>query len=251
MIEFTRSHHRTIAGILALFDGAFLERAECFFGGGTQIALAYGEFRESRDIDFLCASRAGFRMLRETVNERSLGAVFRQPVHLARDVRADRDGVRTFVEFDQVKIKLEFVLEGRIDLAGIHDPRLGLRVLDVPSRIAEKLLANADRGLDRTTRSRDLVDLAFCAAHHPLAELKPGLALAEAAYGTAVRRQLAAVLDQFVTDRRYLGDCLRSLGIKDAATLRRGLTRLRRLATPNASARPGPAKARSKTRPRG
>ena len=147
MIEFTRSHHLTIAGILALLDGAFLDRAECFFGGGTQIALAYGEFRESRDIDFLCASRAGFRMLRETVNERSLGAVFRKPVRLAREVRADRDGVRTFVVFDQVKIKLEFVLEGRIDLA-------------------------------------------FCAAHHPLAALKPGMALAEAAYGAAVRRQL-------------------------------------------------------------
>jgi hypothetical protein len=231
MVEFRREHHRMIAEVLSALDGKFLARADCFFGGGTQIALAYGEFRESRDIDLLCGSRVGFRMLRETVNDRSLGAVFRRQLPLAREVRADRDGVRTFIEAGDVRIKLEIVLEARIDLAGELDTALGVPVLDVTSRIAEKLLANTDRGLDRATRSRDLIDLAFVAAHHTLEELRAGLLVAETAYGAAVRRELSSVLQRLSAERVYATDCVRSLGIEDIATMRRGLARLRRLAT--------------------
>lgn len=39
-----------------------LSEAQCYFGGGTQLAMTYGEYRESRDVDFLCSSRDGFRM---------------------------------------------------------------------------------------------------------------------------------------------------------------------------------------------
>jgi len=34
------------------------------------LAMTLGEYRESRDIDFLCSSREGFRSLRETVTDR-------------------------------------------------------------------------------------------------------------------------------------------------------------------------------------
>ena len=51
-------------------DAGFLARAECYFGGGTMLAMTLGEYRESRDIDFLCSSREGFRSLRETVTDR-------------------------------------------------------------------------------------------------------------------------------------------------------------------------------------
>jgi hypothetical protein len=53
MPEFRRTHHRAIARVLRAMDAEFLARAGCFFGGGTQLAMTLGEYRESRDIDFL------------------------------------------------------------------------------------------------------------------------------------------------------------------------------------------------------
>lgn len=58
--------------VIALLDriDAPLFRAapECWFGGGSAVSLRCEEFRVSRDVDFLCASRDGYRMLRERVH---------------------------------------------------------------------------------------------------------------------------------------------------------------------------------------
>lgn len=227
MAEFRRPHHRRIAAILAAMDSKFLMSAGCYFGGGTQIALALDEYRESTDIDFLCASGAGFRQLRESVTENSLGLAFRRAPQLAREVRADRDGIRTFIAAGDVRIKFEIVLEARIPLAGAIDTKLGVPALDLDHMIAEKLLANADRGLDTSTGSRDAVDLAFLAARHGRAALGPGLEIAERAYGTAIMRSLERVLAYFASHRNYAGTCARALGIEDRATLNKGLSVLR------------------------
>lgn len=229
MAEFRRPHHRAVAALLGAMDGNFLTRAGCWFGGGTQIALSLGEYRESRDIDFLCASREGFRLLRETVREDSLGALARKPIALARELRADRDGIRGFLLHGDARIKFEIVLEARIDLAGHMDKRLGVPVLSPDCVAAEKFLANADRGLDTSTSSRDAIDLAFLAAAHGIEALGTGLEIAESAYGKEVRSRLAAVLGLFRTRRGYAAECARALGIEDTATLRRGLALLRRL----------------------
>ena len=210
-------------------DGALLKRSGCYFGGGTQVALAFGEFRESRDIDFLCSSRAGFRLLRETVTETSLGALLDKPLPLAREVRTDRDGIRTFIVADEQKIKFEIVLEARIELSGALDRKLGVPALDIDCMVAEKLLANSDRGLDASTNSRDLIDLAFIVAARGAAVLAPGMHMAESAYGTAVRRQLGLVLAKFASEQQYAAQCARSLGIEDTATLKKGLALLKRL----------------------
>lgn len=230
MPEFRRPHHRAVAALLAAMDAKFLDRAECWFGGGTQIALSLGEYRESRDIDFLCSSRKGFRLLRETVTEGSLGALARRPIALARELRIDRDGIRGFLKHGDARIKFEIVLEARIDLAGHLDKRLGVPVLSAECVAAEKFLANADRGLDTSTSSRDAIDLAFLAAAHGPEALVPGLRIAESAYGTEIRRRLTAVLAMFGARRGYAAQCARSLGIEDTTTLRRGLTLLRKLA---------------------
>ncbi|WP_255343899.1 nucleotidyl transferase AbiEii/AbiGii toxin family protein [Methylibium sp. T29-B] len=50
---FERPHHRRIATILAALDADVLVANDCLFGGGTAMALRYGEYRESVDIDFL------------------------------------------------------------------------------------------------------------------------------------------------------------------------------------------------------
>jgi len=230
MPELRKPHHRAVAAILSAMNVPFLERARCYFGGGTCVALLLDEFRESRDIDFLCSSRDGFRQLRETVTEGSLGRILRRKVPLAREVRADRDGIRTFIAAGDMRIKFEIVLEARIDLKSGPDRFFGVPVLDLECLSAEKFLANADRGLDESAKSRDVIDLAFLAAQHGVKTLEPGMRLAETAYGSAIRRYLELVLAKFAADSRYASACARSLGISDLATLRKGITALKSLA---------------------
>ena len=62
---FERPHHRRIAAILRALDADLLAVHFCWFGGGTAMALRYGEYRESVDIDFLVSDTAGYRALRE------------------------------------------------------------------------------------------------------------------------------------------------------------------------------------------
>lgn len=52
--SFTRPAHLQEHAMLSRLDSEFLARARCFFGGGTRIVLELGEYRESRDVDFLC-----------------------------------------------------------------------------------------------------------------------------------------------------------------------------------------------------
>ena len=92
--RYGNERHRAVAEILAQFDAGFLDRANCYFGGGTRIALALDEYRESADIDFLCSSREGYRLLRESVTEDSLGKVLGSAarVSLARPIKSDQYG---------------------------------------------------------------------------------------------------------------------------------------------------------------
>jgi len=46
---FRRRHHQHIELLLSALDGNLLRQQHCFFGGGTAIALCYGEYRESVD----------------------------------------------------------------------------------------------------------------------------------------------------------------------------------------------------------
>lgn len=147
--------------VLAAFNPDALAERSCYFAGGTAIALLCGEHRESVDIDFLCTTRHGMRDLRATVDSTSLGDLLRPGVHvtLARDVRADRYGVRTVVQVDGAPIKLEFVHEDRIDVTGAMIDALPVPVLNRSDLYAEKLLANTDRGTDAAILYRDMIDL--------------------------------------------------------------------------------------------
>lgn len=226
MPKFYRPHHRLIAGVLRSFNKELLTEARCFFGGGTQMAMTYGEYRESRDIDFLCSSRAGFRTMREQVTQVSLGKIVSGSLKLAREVRADRDGIRTFFEVDGARLKLEILLEARIDLDGGPSSVFHVPTLSRECAIAEKFLANADRGMDDSMMFRDLVDLAFAAVHAGEPDLSSGLELAEQAYGNAVRRSLKLAIEAFRENRSRAKASIESLGIENTATLRKGVRSL-------------------------
>ena len=223
---FRRPAHREVLAVLAAMNANFLRDAECYFGGGTRIVLELGEYRESKDIDFLCASRDGYRMLREAVGPASLGTIAGRSVKLARDVRADQYGVRTFLATASGTLKFEIVREARIALARSDVARIPVPCLDHAHCFAEKFLANADRGLDQATLSRDIVDLAFMVEGWDVADAEAGFALAESAYGASVRRSVAAVRERVRGDRSYRNRCVEGLGIEDAKTLSSGLKAL-------------------------
>ena len=209
-------------------DAGFLEQAQCFFGGGTQLVMSHGEFRESRDIDLLLSSQEGLRMLRETVDDRSLGRIFKGRIHLAREVRADRYAIRTFITEDPSAepLKFEIVVEARIELKGAMVNALAVPCLDPPSGIAEKLLANADRGRAKEYRARDVIDLAFVSLDADKAAFLAGYELAERAYGQVVLRELDEVLKMLDLEPRYRAQCVADLLITDVKALKKGLERL-------------------------
>jgi hypothetical protein len=224
---FRRPAHREVLALLAAMNAGLLRDCACHFGGGTRIVLELGEYRESKDIDFLCASQEGYRTLREAIGPSSLGRIVKgRGVRLAREVRADQYGIRTFFATATGTLKFEIVREARIALAGGTATRLPVACLDHTHCFAEKFLANADRGLDASTLSRDIVDLAFMIEGWEMAHARAGMAVAESAYGTSVRRSLGAVREKLRGERAYRNRCMEGLGIEDAKTLSAGLKAL-------------------------
>lgn len=228
-VKFRRPGHRRVLRLLSALDGAFLTESKCYFGGGTRIVLELGEYRESKDVDFLCSSRDGYRRLREGVSESSLGRIAKRGISLARDIRADQYGIRTFIEIDETSLKFEIIREARIDIEGEQVAGIPVTCLSRLQCFAEKFLANADRGLDASTLSRDIVDLAFMIAGWSKDEAKSGMVIAEAAYGDSVRRSLAAVIRKMKEDQAYRKRCIEGLGIADRKTLTAGIRALAKL----------------------
>lgn len=74
---------------------------------------------------------------------------------------------------------------------------------------ASKLLANADRWADRSTFSRDLVDLAMLAP--PRTMLDTAVDKAATAYGHSVERCLASAIDYLADNPNRLGECMSAL----------------------------------------
>ncbi|WP_203224850.1 nucleotidyl transferase AbiEii/AbiGii toxin family protein [Candidatus Glomeribacter gigasporarum] len=135
---FNRPHHQRIAKLLHAFNRPLLQEARCFFGGGTAIVLLLGEYRESLDIDFLYSSREGYRLLRNIVTQQGLGDLLWEPVLHRREVRADRDAIRTILEIDQQPIKVEFFSESHLDIQGRLHPILGVPILSKEDMYATK-----------------------------------------------------------------------------------------------------------------
>jgi len=211
---FERPHHRRVATALAAMDAGLLADNHCLFRGGTAMALRCGEYRESVDIDFLVSDVAGYRCLRQLLTGRDgLQAMARQGASLqqAREVRADQYGIRTFVRVDDIEIKFEIVLEGRIELeAPGPTDRIGdIATLTPLDMVASKLLANSDRWADDSVFSRDLIDLAM---------MRPGTALlhraagkARLAYGDGIDADLARAADALLRRPDRMERCMAML----------------------------------------
>jgi hypothetical protein len=213
---FEREHHVRIAAILQALNAELLAEHACLFGGGTAIVLIRGEFRESLDVDFLVSDPDGYRALRQLLaGPKGIQAITRPGMDLqaAREIRADRYGIRTMLRVAEVEIKLEIVLEGRISLEkpGPRDQVCGVSTLTLLDMATSKLLANCDRCADDAVFSRDLIDLAMLAPSRPI--LKRAIEKAQGAYGESVEQDLAKAIRSLKERRGRLEECMDALQI--------------------------------------
>lgn len=212
---FRRQHHNDILRALRGLNGSLLLDAECYFGGGTAIVLNLDEYRESLDIDFLCASQQGYRKLRQALWGRyDLAGVLLPETELKtlRDIRTDQYGIRTLIGVGDVTIKFEIVREARIQLAGKMDDRFGVPVLTRDCMYAEKLLANADRWADKAVLNRDILDLSMMISRWGQI---PGnaWAIAEGAYGDTVRKAYDDAVAR-IRNTEWLQKCMAGMAME-------------------------------------
>jgi hypothetical protein len=213
---FERPHHRRIAVVLEALDAELLAANVCLFGGGTAMALRYGEYRESVDIDFLVSRVEGYRQLRERLTgPDGMRAITRSghALNQTRAVRADQYGLRTLLQVDGIDIKFEIVLEGRIELEapGRDDRQCGVATLTPLDMATSKLLANSDRWRDDAVMSRDLIDLAMMAP--PKALMKQAMAKAQGAYGDSVAADLAGAVEDLRARPHRLDQCMQAMAM--------------------------------------
>ncbi len=230
---FDRPHHRRIARLLESLDAGLLDEHSCLFGGGTAIALRFGEYRESLDVDFLVSRLEGYRELRQRLSgSAGIGAILKPGEHLTqlREVRVDQYGIRTLLQMDGAPIKFEIVLEGRIELdpPDPDDRICGVATLTPMDMATSKLLANADRWRDDAVFSRDLIDLAMMKL--PAAVMSLALAKATQVYGDSVVQCLRKAIDNLRTRPHRLDQCMRAM---DMTTLSKAAlwSRIRSLQT--------------------
>ena len=223
---YTRVRHHAVDKALAALNGEFLGRARCFFGGGTRVVLELKEYRESADIDFLCADRDGYRALRSTIKGDSLGEVCARPLKLAREVRADQYGIRTVLQIGDDLIKFEIVNEARIDLSSETVKLLHVPCLDRECCFAEKILANDDRWNDESVLSRDMIDLAFMIEAWGVKPFRDGLRRSYQAYGDHIAESIRAAAQKLKDNKAYYKKCVGGLRVTKVNTLVAGLKRI-------------------------
>jgi hypothetical protein len=218
---FKRTHHQAIEQVLRLINADLLKTHQCYFGGGTAIALRNGEYRESVDIDLMVSDLACYRALRTLVRESgSVSALFKANTTLIsqlREVRADQYGIRTAIGLGQHNIKFEIVLEGRIEFETptATDEVCGVTTLSVVDLLASKLLANSDRWADEGVFNRDLIDLAMMKPSSDV--FAKALAKAETAYGSSIQQDLEKSIDKLLAKPEWLEKCMRAMGMSDTA----------------------------------
>ncbi len=199
----------------------FLE-CEIYFGGGSMISLNHGEYRLSKDLAFLCASSAGYRLLRKKIFENQYNALFntQDDLELSGEIKADQYGVRFAIRVDETLIKFEIVREGRIELGKPDYPDWSpVPCLNEIDSFAEKLLANSDRWNDSSVESRDLMDLAI----QRLKSIIPQAAIEKAETAYPVIEPLKKALSFFQNHPNYRDKCFSALGISDRVKIIDGI----------------------------
>lgn len=109
-MTFRHSIHNDILQILSAVNHDFFRDCSILFGDGTMLALSYGEYRLSRDIDFLCPYGEPFSTLRCRVFEDGYSAVFNlnlcDQITFPGDIIANSYGIRFAVQTATTTLKV-------------------------------------------------------------------------------------------------------------------------------------------------
>lgn len=219
MFEARRERHRKIVQVLSLIDAPLFAQSQCYFGGGTAVALLLSEFRESVDIDFM-VTREGYANLRSRVDQGSMDRLFatRHPdVRLPADVRIDRDAIRARIEVGGERMKFEIIRAGNTEIEG-EETQLPVMTMTRSSLVAEKLLANCDRWLDRSFMSKDVVDL--CMMKLEWGFPAEALAIAERSYGIDPIEHFDRARKALVADPKYFVSVMEALKVDPVSRLK-------------------------------
>ena len=222
---FELEHHQKIISILNALDADFFDEVGAYFGGGTLLALAYDEYRWSKDIDFICPVGEGYHKLRKAINENSYDALFADTdgLEFPRDIKADQYGVRFAVKLDDFIIKFEIIAEGRIELGEpAYYDWCSVPCLSFEDSCAEKLLSNADRWGDVAIESRDLIDLAVLRMQDEI----PQAAYDKAEEAYPVIEPLLKAIDKFQGNENYRERCMQALEIEAPQMVNEGVALL-------------------------
>jgi nucleotidyltransferase AbiEii toxin of type IV toxin-antitoxin system len=228
---FKCEQHRNVVSLLATLDESILSQCGFFFGGGTRIVLDLEEYRESRDIDFLCSDAEGYAELRFQAATRGYDAIFKtargNAFNLPREMRIDQYGIRFPVEFGVSLIRVELIREARIVLdPGSRPDWSSVDCLALTDCYAEKILANSDRWADRQILSRDLIDLSILRKRiGPVPE--QSWEKTERAYRSAAREDLLKAISAFTGDAAHQQRCFQGLQLQDPEEVLAGMDLLR------------------------
>jgi len=244
-LKFEREAHRVVLDVLGLLRADVLQCCRFLFGGGTRIVLELGEYRESKDIDFLCSDPQGYADLRFEASRHGYPALFTaeglELLQFPREMRIDQYGIRFTGILAATPLRIELIREARIELGPPERPDWSpVDCLSIPDCYAEKLLANSDRWADRQVLSRDLMDLAALRAKcGPVPE--PAWRKVESAYKSAPAEDLRKALALVEGNGPYRQRCFQGLEIRDPTELLKGLELLRGDIRPSSAAdRPTP-----------
>ena len=214
-MNFFFPQHQRIITLLNSFDSNLLQISKAYFGGGTLIALRFGEFRESKDVDFICPIRSGgYKKLRSLIFEEGYQALFKDlsRIRLGRST-TDQYGIRMTINVEDYPLKTEIISEARFELdPPLSDEWAAIPCLNLNDCFTSKLLANADRYLDNLVQSRDLIDLAVLR----LISFIPDEAIAKAENAYEVIRPLKRSIQSFQERPEYREECFTRLKIEES-----------------------------------
>lgn len=219
---FEREFNQKILNIINQLNDIFLLECGAYFGGDTLISLNHGEYRLSKDIDFLCSTGIGYRLLRKKIAENQYNALFntQNNLNLPGEIKANQYGVRFAIIFDETLIKFEIIMEGRIELGEPAYPSWSpVPCLNEIDGFAEKLLANSDRWNDSSVESRDLIDLAVQRLKSPI----PGEAIEKAETAYPVIEPLKKAVSFFQNNPDYRDKCFTALRIVEPTKIIDGI----------------------------
>ncbi len=219
---FERELHQKFLNVLNQLKANFLLECGAYFGGGTLVSLNHGEYRLSKDIDFLCSTGTGYRLLRQKIAENQYNALFKTQnnLDLPGEIKADQYGVRFAIIVDETLIKFEIIMEGRIELGEPDYPSWSpVPCLNEIDSFAEKLLANSDRWNDSSVESRDLIDLSVQRLKSPIP--REAIEKAETAY--PVIEPLKKAISFFQNNPNYRDKCFTALRIVEPSKIIDGI----------------------------